>query len=213
MAPFHRAFISGLIRQGGGSSSSRSHAIMTLMQASPRVSHPVRALSAASAATFTALLSHLAGGGAAPDPLGVIVPLLLSLLVCSLLAGRRLSLPRLAISVVASQALFHGAFVLGAPGAHHHAVGAGMWIAHLGAAAVTVLFLYRGEQAILRLREVAERFVAWAAHRLDAPIAVPVARKPAEPHGDAIRRPALLSQCEGSTLTRRGPPTQRPNAR
>lgn len=184
---------------------------MTLMQTAPRIAHPVRALSAASAATFTALLSHLAGGGAAPDLLGVILPLLLSLLACSLLAGRRLSLPRLTASVVASQVLFHGAFVLGAPGApaHQHEIGAPMWIAHLCSAALTVLFLYRGEQAIVRLRELAERLVAWAAHRPVAPVAVPVAHRPSGLHGRDGRDHALESQFEGSALTRRGPPAGR----
>lgn len=59
-----------------------------------------------------------------PAWIGVAVPLALSLLVCTLLAGRRLSIWRLAIAVGASQFFFHMLFVLGtfAPGA---ATGAG----------------------------------------------------------------------------------------
>ncbi|AZT99469.1 hypothetical protein [Brevibacterium linens] len=42
----------------------------------------------------------------------VIVPLALSILVCVLLSGRRLSLPRLTVSVVIRQTLFHLLFSL-----------------------------------------------------------------------------------------------------
>ena len=45
--------------------------------------------------------------------LGVVVPLALSLFVSVLLAGRRLSVIRLGVSVIASQTLFHSLFVLG----------------------------------------------------------------------------------------------------
>ncbi|MGO1316744.1 MAG: hypothetical protein ACTMIR_06895 [Cellulomonadaceae bacterium] len=75
----------------------------------------VRGAVTASAATFVALLAHLTGGGALPGLLGVVVPLVLSLSVCALLAGRRLSPWRLTVSVAISQALFHLLFVLGTP--------------------------------------------------------------------------------------------------
>lgn len=66
-----------------------------------------------------------------PGPLGICVPFVFSLVVCTLLAGRTLSLTRLSISVMASQTLFHTLFVLGTPaqaftattpqgGAHQH---------------------------------------------------------------------------------------------
>ncbi|GAB2469060.1 hypothetical protein GCM10027063_06830 [Promicromonospora xylanilytica] len=66
-------------------------------------------------ATFVALASHLAGGGQLPGPLGILVPLALSLPVCMAWTGRRLSLPGLSASVVASQLFFHVLFVLGTP--------------------------------------------------------------------------------------------------
>ena len=82
----------------------------------------LRGSAAAVAATFVALTSHVVGGGALPSVMGVAVPLALSLLVCVLLAGRRLSLPRLSLSVLTSQALFHLLFSVFTPsGAGHFA--------------------------------------------------------------------------------------------
>lgn len=75
----------------------------------------LRGTLAASAATFVALTSHILGGGAFPTTMGLIVPLSLSILVCVALAGRRLSLPRLTVSVGTSQTLFHLLFSLFTP--------------------------------------------------------------------------------------------------
>ncbi|MGO1539958.1 MAG: hypothetical protein ACTHW3_11405, partial [Leucobacter sp.] len=79
------------------------------MQSSSRLPHLVRGSSAAAIATFAALFSHVIGGGAMPGLVGIAVPLLLSLMVCILLAGRKLSLTRLSISVVARACLLNGA--------------------------------------------------------------------------------------------------------
>ncbi|GAA1856801.1 hypothetical protein [Brevibacterium marinum] len=70
---------------------------------------------AASFATFVALTSHVIGGGSLPTMMGLIVPLVLSTLVCVLLAGRQLSLWRLSASVGGSQALFHLLFMVFTP--------------------------------------------------------------------------------------------------
>lgn len=75
----------------------------------------LRGTLAAAAATFVALTSHILGGGAFPTAMGIIVPLALSTLVCVLVSGRRLSLPRLTISVGISQTLFHLLFSLFTP--------------------------------------------------------------------------------------------------
>lgn len=75
----------------------------------------LRGSAAASFATFVALTSHVIGGGALPTLTGLIVPLALSTLVCVLLAGRQLSLHRLSISVLTSQALFHLLFSIFTP--------------------------------------------------------------------------------------------------
>ncbi|MFF8816938.1 hypothetical protein ACF07D_02915 [Leucobacter sp. NPDC015123] len=215
------------------------------MQPTTRLPHVVRGSTAAAIATFVALFSHVLAGGAMPEPLGICVPFVLSLLVSVLLAGRKLSLARLSLSVVASQTLFHTLFVLGAPsaggaglavsGGHQHhgqqavtvlAPGAQlpamtdhtamlihgdaiMWLSHLAGAAVTILFLYRGEQTIHLLRELAERLIAWAQHSLAEPLRVPaVFREVRERHGQAIATAgwAVLTQLTASTRSLRGPP-------
>lgn len=204
------------------------------MQSSSRLPHLARGASAAAIATFAALFSHVVGGGAMPGPVGIGVPLLLSLMVCILLAGRRLSLVRLSVSVVVSQTLFHTLFVLGTPlsgvtmqsmsAGHHHghqmmqmpAVSEQtitlvhgdtvMWVSHLLGALVTVAFLYRGERAIHHLRAVAEQFVAWVRHRLTSPIQLPVLTAPARMRPAEVARWTVLSQIHTSTLSRRGPP-------
>ena len=79
---------------------------MTGMRRS-RASRALRGLIGASIATFVALLSHVAAGGAMPGWVGIALPWLLSVMVCTLLAGRALSLIRLSLAVAASQALFH----------------------------------------------------------------------------------------------------------
>jgi hypothetical protein len=141
--------------------------------ASTGVERVARGAAAAGLSTFVALLSHVAGGGVVPAVEGVAVPLVLSLAVCTVLAGRRLSLPRLAGSVVVSQLLFHVLFVLGSPtgvtatdgtasahahsivldstAVHGHSDGAGLWWAHALAALVTIVALRRGERATAHL--------------------------------------------------------------
>jgi hypothetical protein len=75
-----------------------------------------RGLLAASVATFIAALFHVAGGGADPSALAIVVSLTFSGLACIALAGRRLSRVRLSISVALSQLIFHALFSLGQPG-------------------------------------------------------------------------------------------------
>lgn len=76
----------------------------------------VRGGTAASIATTVALGGHLAGGGAMPAWLGILVPWWLAVAVCTLLAGTHFSLARMGVAVLASQALFHGLFSAGTPG-------------------------------------------------------------------------------------------------
>lgn len=98
---------------------------------SARQQRVLRAAAAATLATFVALLCHVAAGGALPALAGVALPWALSLAVCSVLAGRELSLVRLSLAVGAAQALFHTLFVVGVMppasnrtsspvGGHHH---------------------------------------------------------------------------------------------
>lgn len=191
----------------------------------PRV---LRGLVGASVATFIALLSHIAGGGAMPGWIGVAVPWVLSVMVCTLLAGRALSLWRLTLAVALSQLLFHTLFVLGfvmrgTMASGHGAHGtqfplampaadlailppdATMWLWHGFAAIVTVAALYRGERAILTLRGFAAALVTWARRTLigfDAP--VPRSGMRTRATGLSPRPPH--SGPALSSLQRRGPP-------
>lgn len=150
----------------------------------PRVA---RGAVAASIATFAALLSHVVAGGEVPGWIGIAAPWILALAVCTLLAGRTLSLVRLSVSVVVSQLLFHTLFVMGAPSApsaststgHDHAAmtllpaasstsvaawcaDPAMWGAHAAAAAATIAVLYRAERAVRMLLFLAAQVRAWA---------------------------------------------------
>lgn len=84
-------------------------------QHAPRGQRARRGAAAAGFATFVALASHVIAGGGLPTAMGVVVPLVLSTLICVLLSGRRLSLPRLTSSVLVSQSLFHLLFSVFTP--------------------------------------------------------------------------------------------------
>ena len=141
----------------------------------------VRGWAAAFVATFIAAFSHVLAGGSAPDSPVLVLSLALSGLVCTVLAGRVLSLWRLSTAVVLSQGLFHGLFSLGSastaadPMAAHasHAAhtiqaasGSGltgtgamvmdhssplMWAGHALAALATIAVLRHGEVTAVRL--------------------------------------------------------------
>jgi hypothetical protein len=190
-----------------------------------RPARVARGALAAGTATFTALLSHLAGGGVIPGWLGIAVPLLLATMVCTLLTGRRVSIVRLGIGVGVSQVLFHFLFVLGtiAPSGQavvaHHAgtplmppasepmhehLAPTMWVGHAVAAVVTTLALWSGERLAAVLRMLAGRVVAWLrrlVHELITSVRAP--RRAVR----AVGRPshAPLSR-HASSLSRRGPP-------
>ncbi|UOQ59452.1 hypothetical protein MUN76_10345 [Leucobacter rhizosphaerae] len=207
-----------------------------------RLPNLVRGSFAATIATFVALVSHVAGGGAVPGIAGWATPLILSLLICVALAGRNLSVIRLSVSVVASQVLFHTLFMLGTPSAalqggasagagaampQHHdhaammmipppALSPGtaelvqadptMWLAHALGAAVTVIFLVRGERTLERLRAIATRIAAWVRIGFDAPWAQPVALHRPRVLPAEFRHRTLLSLIQTTVQCRRGPP-------
>jgi hypothetical protein len=81
---------------------------------------------AAGFATFVAAFFHAASGGDAPSTAGVSLALAFSGIACIALAGRRLSVWRLTVSVVLSQFLFHALFGLG------HGTGTGTGTAGVG---------------------------------------------------------------------------------
>jgi len=154
----------------------------------------LRGFVGASFATFVALASHVWVGGGMPGMLGIAVPWLLSLTVCTLLAGRRLSIVRLSLSVLASQLLFHALFVLGsitpAGGLTPHVHGiapvsfsgepaivpedAGMWIAHGIAAVLTIAALHRGELFTRTLMALASELAAWLRRIVPTVVLAPV---------------------------------------
>jgi hypothetical protein len=133
---------------------------------------------------FVAALFHVATGGDTPGTIGVVLALAFSGIACIALAGKRLSLWRLAISVALSQFLFHALFGLGAgtgaasgasSGAAHTMMmhvdiatlaGHGatpsmptadpwMWVGHATAALVTIAALRYGELAFWSLYRTA----------------------------------------------------------
>ncbi|WP_307486563.1 hypothetical protein [Microbacterium trichothecenolyticum] len=182
---------------------------------------------AASVATFVALLSHVSGGAEVPGLIGVVVPLALSFVVCTVLAGRRLSVWRLTMAVALSQLLFHTLFVLGsydlAVAGHVHGAlaptlasgpaalrvvtpDAAMWVGHALAAVVTTAALHRGERTLAAILVGAARCVAWFRSRLRLIIGVltPVAVRRVVPDVVAIVRPAWALPI--SSARRRGPP-------
>ncbi len=170
-----------------------------------------------------------------PGWIGIALPWLLSVMVCTLLAGRALSLIRLSLSVIASQALFHFLFIFGfitrsgaaaaAQNAHAHHSAPGtmtlppvsaipvdafvgdtaMWISHGIAALITVASLYRGERTLLQLRELARDISAWAARAFGV-VALPLPLRPVRVRATRLSLRAPGAGPARSSLQRRGPP-------
>jgi hypothetical protein len=183
--------------------------------------------------TFVALFSHVLAGGALPGVLGIAIPLVFSTVASVLLAGRRLSLTRLTISVAISQFLFHTLFVLGASGsaasvapmAPGHVMGGAamiidasgstampvgthdgpwMWVAHIVAGLITVTALHLSETIVTRLAD-GKRFVL----SLLQPVIPPVSLRPVALALVRIGFRETLPVPLGvypSTVSRRGPP-------
>ncbi|WP_110589614.1 hypothetical protein [Microbacterium suaedae] len=192
--------------------------------------HVVRGATASSVATFIALLSHIGGGGALPGPLGIVVPWVLSFTVCTLLAGRKLSLWRLAISVGISQMLFHVLFVLGtvdtsgaaSTGHQHHGTialptvegsaataimaDASMWMSHAIAALITVGILHRGEREVRRALALMRDIARILARRVRALVTLPVEVDAPRLHLGTLVLGTRSHQVLLAAVRRRGPP-------
>ena len=135
-----------------------------------------RGVVAATVSTFIAAFSHYVAGGMLPSAVGLALCLAFSAMVCIALAGKQLSLVRLAAAVTASQAMFHGLFgILSAPlasagpsGGHRHGeialpvdgvptaagmshVDLPMFAAHVAAAVTTLVVLSYGERTLLEV--------------------------------------------------------------
>ncbi|EPR76941.1 Cytochrome c-type biogenesis protein DsbD, protein-disulfide reductase [Leifsonia rubra CMS 76R] len=70
----------------------------------------LRGSAAALFATIAAAFSHQLAGGIAPSVFGIAVSLIISIAVCTLLAGRTVSFVRLTVATVASQTMYHALF-------------------------------------------------------------------------------------------------------
>ncbi len=195
-----------------------------------------RGVAAATAATFVALLSHVAAGGAMPGWLGIALPWVFAVLVSLPLTGRRPSWWRLGLLVVLSQALFHALFVLGAGtgggtalvGVGHHgeqmvlpggssgaSAHAGhliltadplMWAAHAFAALATIAVLHRGESAARRLLALAAELGVWLRRAVVLVFALPRIAAPRPVSPFAESSPRLPRPPHLSSVVRRGPP-------
>lgn len=124
---------------------------------------------AATVSLFIAAFSHWLAGGSLPGVAGFALCLVFSVLACVALVGRRMPRTRLAASIVASQAMYHGVFAslgsstiptapalghvhdapieFGAVAPHLHASNE-MLLAHAFAAVVTFVILAFGERSI-----------------------------------------------------------------
>lgn len=188
----------------------------------PRASRLLRGTLLGSVATLLAALSHTWAGGVVPGALALTLGAVFAGAVGVIVVGRRGSLVRTAIAVAIGQLAFHlvfsllgsGASVTSAASGHSHGMpsitaspleavergGAWMWVAHLAAGALTVLYLRHLER---RLWSVLAR-LGW---RLVATlgIVVPAPRVPVRMATGAA--PLMLTAAPlrgGSAL--RGPP-------
>ncbi|MGX1701415.1 hypothetical protein [Microbacterium sp. NPDC055357] len=182
-----------------------------------RHTRTLRGAAASAVATWTAAVSHTVGGGEAPAPLLLLVITILAVPVAVALAGRRLGLVRLSLTVLAAQVLLHVAFaatagtggtVLGhvhgrtmtfGPGAASVAPDVAMLIAHVAAAIFTVALLHRGERMLRALGRGIARLVA-------LPSEVVIPSWPAVRTRAARRRVAPLRRLLTDVVSRRGPP-------
>lgn len=192
---------------------------------SARWSHVGRGLLLSAASLFIASMSHVAAGGHAPGPLALVLSSSFSLVFCSAVVGRNLSLVRLVIAVAFSQLLLHMLFSLDAGGeavtaTAHHGVAwtlaasasptspdtdAGMWVAHAVAGLLTVAAIRGGHVTARAVRSLARPFVALVRHLSTSVIALPRVPRPASAAYDV---PALHTRVWKVSVSRRGPPVR-----
>lgn len=174
-----------------------------------------RGWAAATFAIAAAAASHMLAGGPAPTPFGLAVALVFAGMICTVIAGRTISLWRLGVGVGVSQALFHSVFGgMGAPIAAAHAHGSfevgafvthahsSMWIAHAIAGAITVIAFRNGEVAFWGILSTTRMLVVRLVTALVPVQHTPVRRAAPVPR---LFSPLALSVAL-SPLRRRGPP-------
>lgn len=188
----------------------------------------IRGWIAAAISVFVAVCSHALAGGQGPGAAGLALCLAFAGPISVVLAGKSLSLPRLILSVIISQFLFHAGFsLLGSAGGptpttptvahwmsadmHVHALNLQaansamtmarwMWAAHATAAVITILALRFGELAFWQLLALARPFLLSVFGWAASTPLRPAAQAPCR-RESLPRRLAIVSM-----LSLRGPP-------
>ncbi|WP_010203044.1 hypothetical protein [Salinibacterium sp. PAMC 21357] len=183
-----------------------------------RAMRVLRGSAAAFFATLAAALSHLFAGGVSPSLFGMAISLVISVAVCTLLAGRTVSLARLTVAIVVSQTLYHTLFstMLAPDGIARHdmslmsanfssvtqSAGSVMSLSHLGAAVVTIIMFRYAEVAFWGLLTTARLFLA----RLLTPVVAIAVRTARVPLPEQVLHLAPFASRFLSTMRYRGPP-------
>lgn len=195
-----------------------------------RTDRLARGTVAAGIATFVAALSHAAGGGTFPSPVLLAVAFVVSVGWCTAVLGRRFSWARVSVSVIASQALFHGTFGLaGSTDAHvvaqsgvhaahaggttltlvqdaaeHSHAGTPMLVAHAMAAVATIVALRLGESSSLGIATLSRLVASVIAVAAVVPVLLSSGPARVRPEGSGFR-PSRAAELLGG-LRHRGPP-------
>lgn len=188
----------------------------------PRAARLLRGTLLGSVATLLAALSHSWAGGVIPGALAIALGTVFASAVGTIALGRRPTLLRTSLAVALGQLAFHlvfsliggGATVSGLGGGHEHHLsptlstgplaavergGLGMWLAHLAAGVLTVLYLRHLERHLWALlTRIALRPLQ--AFSLEVP-AVSETRIP-------VRSPRVFASGRSlrHAISRRGPP-------
>lgn len=159
-----------------------------------------RALCAGAVAGAGAAVAHVGAGASLPPVWLLLTVVALGTLVSAPLTRRRLDLAGLAGVALVAQAVFHGGFMLHAPG-ETHALGA-MALSHALAAAATVAAALGAERAWWRLLDAAlTRLLPRTSH----PTAPPTPGRlpsPAAPDGPVLRAVAAPRRTRGPPALR-----------
>jgi hypothetical protein len=192
----------------------------------PRAARLLRGALLGTVATLLAAMSHVTGGGPAPSGLALVLAAVFATAVGTIAvgraaAGRPVGLARTTIAVGVAQLAFHLGFSLLGTGAavstsgtHHHALfaiaadpasavaqgGAAMWLAHLSAAVLTVLYLRHLER---RLWAVLARLGGFLLRALGIRMPEPATPRP-RPAVSRVGGPASVLLRDA--IARRGPP-------
>jgi hypothetical protein len=188
---------------------------------STRSARALRGSAFAVLATVIAATAHTLAGGGAPSPLFCAVIAALAVPGATALAGSRPALWRTVLAVGGSQVLFHAAFAVtgdlgrwDATAGHHHHAGiatapevsialgsstTAMTLAHVAAAAVTILAVHRGERVIRAILQ-------WLPRSIRRFLVVAPPARHRVPHIPSSRVAGHPVRLRSGAVSRRGPP-------